>query len=132
MKSTYKHLCRNDFGGNYKKIWKAKILLKVKIFMWLLVDNLCGCNWRGNESCAFCTEKESVRHIFFECVTVKYIWSLIAFVFGANCRPGNFDQYLVWIGNSLPQGQRVYAMGLIAISWAIWRTINSICFDQKK
>jgi hypothetical protein len=39
----------------------------------------------------------------------------MAYAFGSNCRMGNFDQYWIWIGNSLPQGKQVYAMGLAAI-----------------
>jgi len=74
--------------------------LKVKIFMWLTLqeailkkDNLQKRNWKGNETCAFCTEKESVNHLFFGCMTAKYVWSLIAYAMGANSRPCNFDQY---------------------------------------
>jgi hypothetical protein len=37
VKSTYKHLCKNDYGPNFKNIWKAKMPLKVKIFMWLVL-----------------------------------------------------------------------------------------------
>lgn len=136
VKSTYKHLSSNEFGDSFRKILKAKIPLKNKIFMWFFLqeailtkDNICKRKWRGNESCAFCTDKESVRHIFFECATA--IWSLMAFAFGSDCRPSNFDQYWVWISNSFPQGQQLYAMGLAAICWAIWRTRNSICFEQK-
>lgn len=73
-----------------------------------------------------------MNHIFFECVTAKYIWSLMAFAFGVSYRPGNFDQYWEWIEDSLPQGQKAYAMGLAAVCWAIWKTRYSICFDQKR
>jgi hypothetical protein len=38
MRSTYKHLCRNEFGLSFKNIWKAKLPLKVKIFMWLTLQ----------------------------------------------------------------------------------------------
>jgi hypothetical protein len=48
VKSTYKQLCKNDYGPNFKRILKAKMPLKIKIFMWLVShdairtkDNLC-------------------------------------------------------------------------------------------
>jgi hypothetical protein len=92
VKSTYKHLCRNDFGASFKKIWKSKIPLKIKIFMWLVSqdailtkDNLCKRKWKGNSSCAFCPEKENGNHLLFGYPTAKYIWSLLAYSLGANC-----------------------------------------------
>jgi len=63
VKSIYKHLCRNEVGMNFKHIKKAKLPLKVNIFMWLTLqeatlikDNLLRRQWKGNGACAFCTE----------------------------------------------------------------------------
>jgi hypothetical protein len=57
VKSTYKFLCRHDCGYNSKRIWKAKIPLKIKIFLWLVEqnailtkDNLIKRKWKGNRS----------------------------------------------------------------------------------
>jgi hypothetical protein len=36
VKSVYKALTISDAGPNHKKIWKAKILAKIKIFLWLV------------------------------------------------------------------------------------------------
>ena len=37
VKSTYKHLCKNEYGPNNKRIWKARIPLKIKILCgWFL------------------------------------------------------------------------------------------------
>jgi len=55
LRSTYKHLCSKKFGDSFRKFWKAKIPLKIKIFIWLLEeailtkDNLCKRKWKGNE-----------------------------------------------------------------------------------
>ena len=107
--------------------------------MWLTLqeviltkDNLQKQNWKGSDSCAFCTDKESVNHLFFECPTAKFVWSLIAYALGANCRPSIFYQYWVWIKNSLPNGKSMYAVGLVAICWAIWRVRNTVCFEKKR
>jgi hypothetical protein len=66
---------RHDYGPSFKMIWKAKIPLKIKIFMWLVSqnviltkDNLIKRRWKGNSSCAFCSENENGGHLFFECV----------------------------------------------------------------
>jgi hypothetical protein len=80
VQSVYKHLCKDEYGVSFKRMWKAKVPLKIKIFKWLVSqeailtkDNLCKRKWKGNTTCAFCTEQESVQHIFFECLTAKYI-----------------------------------------------------------
>jgi hypothetical protein len=138
VKSTYKHLCRNEYGLNFKRFWKAKIPLKIKIFMWLVSqgailtkDNLSKRKWKGNTNCAICSEKESGTHLFFGCLTAKYIWSLLAYSLGTDCRPRSLEEYWVWISKILPQGSRMHAVGLSAVCWAIWRTRNAVCFDHK-
>jgi hypothetical protein len=107
-------------------IWKANLPLKIKIFMWLvsqnvilIKDNLIKCKWEGNKTCAFCTENENSRHLFFECPTAKYVWSLLAHSLGSVCRPNSMEQYWYWIHKILPQTPNLYAVGLAAIIWAI-------------
>ena len=82
VKSVYDHLCSNETGANYNLIWKAKIPLKIKVWLWLIEhnailtkDNLAKRNWTGDMQCCFCNSTESIDHLFFECDTVKYIWS---------------------------------------------------------
>lgn len=35
VRSTYSQLCRNEYGHNFKQIWKAKLPLELKVFMCL-------------------------------------------------------------------------------------------------
>ena len=44
----------------------------------------------------FAKSKETAMHLFFTCPVAKYIWSLVAYVLEANCRPGSFDQFWLW------------------------------------
>jgi hypothetical protein len=120
-------------------IWKANLPLKIKIFMWLVSqnviltkDNLIKRKWKGNKSCAFCTENENSRHLFFEYPTAKYVWSMLAYSLGSVGRPNNMEQYWFWIHKILPQSPNLYAVGLAAVIWVIWRTRNAVCFDKKK
>jgi hypothetical protein len=139
VRSVYKHLCKDEYGLSFKRMWKAKVPLKIKFFMWLVSqeailtkDNLCKRKWKGNTTRAFCTEQESVQHIFFECLTAKYIWSLLAYSLGAECRPGNMNQYWIWINNILSQCPQMQAVGLAAVCWAVWKTRNVVCFDDRR
>jgi hypothetical protein len=139
VKSTYKHLCDHEFGPSFKKFWKAKIPLKIKVFLWLVSqnailtrDNLVKRKWKGSTMCAFCSENETSHHLFFDCPTAKYIWSLIAYSLGADCRPNSLNQFWVWIQRFLPQAPNLHAVGLAAVYWAIWRTRNAVCFEGKR
>jgi hypothetical protein len=58
VKSVYNHLI-GYAPGPYSRIWKAKILKKIKIFMWLVEqkailtkDNMVK-RWQGDPSCYF-------------------------------------------------------------------------------
>jgi hypothetical protein len=122
VKSTYKQLCSHECGPSFKNLWKAKIPLKIRIFMWLVFqnviltkDNLVKRKWKGSPTCYFCKENESSQHLFFECSTAKYVWSLIAFTLGSDCRPCNMDQYWFWIQRSLPQAPSLHVVGLAAV-----------------
>jgi len=137
VKSTYAHLCMNELGAQCNLIWKLKLPLKIKIWLWLIEhnalltkDNLAKRKWSGDMHCRFCNESESIDHLFFECNTAKYIWSLVAFVLGANHRPTSFGQFWQWISVLLPNRKQFYMIGLAAICWAIWTTRNNCCFGK--
>jgi hypothetical protein len=55
-RSMYDHLTRDDEGCPFSHIWKAKIPYKIKIFTWLLEnnvvltkDNMAKRKWDGNK-----------------------------------------------------------------------------------
>jgi hypothetical protein len=54
-----------------RDIWKFKIPLKIKIFMWylhkvvvLIKDNLAKKNWSERKYCSFCLTDETIPHLF--------------------------------------------------------------------
>lgn len=138
VKTMYNHMCRNDVGANECFIWKAKLPLKIKIFIWLVLrnaiptrDNLARRRWQGSTRCSFCEEEETILHLFFDCVSARVIWSIVAFVVGAGNKPTNFDHFWFWIEAAVPNRKNLYFVGLAAIIWAIWKTRNDVCFNQK-
>jgi hypothetical protein len=138
VRTMYTHLCRADIENQNKKLWKAKIPLKVKIFMWLLQqnavltkDNLAKRNWKGDKRCRFCNMDECINHLFFDCSLARYTWSLVAMVVGADCRPSNLMQFWVWSERFLPRNKNIHMIGLAAICWAVWQSRNGVCFERK-
>lgn len=66
----YNALAKNDEGPAHKLIWKGKIP-QIKIFMWLLAnnvvltkDNLIKRKWSGSSKCSFCDFDKSVSSLF--------------------------------------------------------------------
>ncbi|WVZ83546.1 hypothetical protein U9M48_030683, partial [Paspalum notatum var. saurae] len=55
-------------------LWKLRIPLKIKIFLWYLrtgviltKDNLAKRQWQGSTKCCFCNADETLQHLFFDC-----------------------------------------------------------------
>ncbi|WVZ81339.1 hypothetical protein U9M48_028728, partial [Paspalum notatum var. saurae] len=109
VKSMYKYLINSGIKVP-QKIWKTKIPLKTKIFMWyvkrrvlLMKDNLAKRNWNGNLGCCFCNANESIQHLFFDCRVAKFLWRVI-----------------------------FMSLGAAAVPWAIWLQRNDSVFDRKQ
>ena len=73
-------------------IWKIKEPPKIHVFLWLLsknmlmtVDNLSCRGVSKPQECQFCLEHESIHHLLFDCVVVKYVWALYNLFCLNNC-----------------------------------------------
>ena len=91
VKSMYLDL--NDSGLIPKSIhiWKIKVPLRIKVFMWfvhkemvLTKNNLSKHNWEGS---SFCTHDETIKHLFLDCPLAKLLWHLVYIPF--NITPPN-------------------------------------------
>jgi hypothetical protein len=89
VKSMYMDLINDNTKYLRKYIWKMKVPLKIKVFMWFLhrkviltKDNLVKRNSTGSELCCFCDRKESIQHLFFDRTLAKIVWRIIYTTFG--------------------------------------------------
>jgi hypothetical protein len=76
----YKNICSNGVDRSFRNLWKAKIPLKIKVWLWLIwhnaiasKDNMAMRGWIGNTKCQFSHEEESILHMFFTCPAVRFI-----------------------------------------------------------
>jgi hypothetical protein len=83
----YRYLFINDIKVT-QEIWRVKLPLTIKIFIWFLKkgviltkDNLAK-NWQGSKYCCFCSNFETIQHMFFECNYAKFLWPVLHMVFG--------------------------------------------------
>ena len=87
--------------------------------------------WDGDPTCHFCPCPETVDHLFFQCPTAKVVWGIIGTCLGADNTPRDMNQYKNWLNFWLPNGASVHVLGFAAICWAIWKSRNRACFDNK-
>jgi hypothetical protein len=78
VRSLYAHMMNGHTIFLRKYIWKLKVPLKFKIFMWFLhrnviltKDNLAKQNWTSRKKCAFCDLDESINHLFFDLLSIR-------------------------------------------------------------
>jgi hypothetical protein len=89
-----------SFGGWRLKVWKWDIQLKIKLFIWLAMenkiltwDNLQQKGWEGPSRCQLCKkETENISHLFIHCSFTKSVWERIQI--GQKIKK-------VWEGNTL-------------------------------
>jgi hypothetical protein len=77
--------------------------------------------------CSLCKEIESVKHLFFDCLTSELLWDLVFEVFGIRVT-GFLCIASRWLCNT-----RFLQFNFVssAILWNIWNNRNSIVFNRK-
>jgi hypothetical protein len=137
-KSLYQNLERNISGANNKWIWKSKLPLKIKFFMWQLFwdailtrDKLKRRNWPGSPICSFCHQQETAIHLLFSCSHARVVWGVVGSMIKTNSCPGSLWQCMSWFHAFFPRGKKFHMLILSAVCWAIWIVRNQITFDKK-
>ncbi|WVZ72675.1 hypothetical protein U9M48_021095 [Paspalum notatum var. saurae] len=79
VNSMYEHLMNQNALPLHKHLWKLKLPVKIKIYLWFLFkgviltkDNLIKRHWSGDGRCCFCDSNESIQHLFFDCHVVIF------------------------------------------------------------
>ncbi|PNT60803.1 hypothetical protein BRADI_5g05195v3 [Brachypodium distachyon] len=138
VKSMYSHLTNRGPDRTFRHLWKAKIPLKIKIWMWLIwhdaiatKDNMKKQKWEGDYKCRFCSQNETIHHLFFGCDAAGYVWSIVSLIIGAQMRSNCFSQVFRWLPQHICVSTDVQVAGVAAICWAIWKSRNNACFENK-
>jgi hypothetical protein len=105
---------------------------RVHIFRWLLAnnktlarDNLAKRRNLNDKTCVFCSELESVNHLFFQCCVAQAMWSYVSDI--TNVRLGiDFES----VTRFLLHGKKMKVLNVFSSMslWTIWKSRNDICF----
>ena len=100
VKSMYLDLINSGTIPRSMHIWKVKMLLKIKVFMWfvhkqviLTKDNLAKRNWTGSRRCSFCDRDESIKHLFLDCPMTKKLWWSVHIAFNHS---SDYHPHVIW------------------------------------
>ena len=120
-----------------KYLWKLKIPLKIKIFLWFLCrkelltkDNLIKRNWTGCKKCVFCHQEESVEHLFISCPLARDIWRLVHFTFSIYPPSSVSNMFGSWLNGTDKVTKSYIRIGVAAFLWVIWNCRNDVVFNK--
>ena len=104
VKSLYTAIKINQSGCPFKKLWFIKVPAKIKVFLWLVTkrsiltrDVLKNRGWEGCTKCPFCSNEESIDHIFIHCPLARYIWSVVECAFDIKTDFRTVEDIVGWV-----------------------------------
>jgi hypothetical protein len=138
VKSMYQAL-QNYGVVPYKFMWKIKIPMRVKTFLWLILkksiltrDVLLHRGGSCPKNCLFCGSNETIDHLFFACPLARYVWNVISVSFGFNRPFSNVQECVnIWLQGLRGINRKLAAVVIAAVFWGIWKTRNLACFQKK-
>jgi hypothetical protein len=119
-----------------QSIWKWKIQLKIKLFIWLAMegkiltwDSLQKRGWEGPGRCPLCKQdSENIIHLFKLCPFAISVWNIVS---------KDLNLKRCWIGNTLSdciknwyEEKTVPTQITTHICWFIWIERNKAIFEE--
>jgi hypothetical protein len=110
-----------------KYLWKLKIPLKIKFFMWFLnkkkvlltKDNLAKRKWNGCKKCCFCDAEETNEHLFISCPLKKILWHIIFFTYNIPPPTNIKNMFGDWLNGIDNKIRDRIGIGVSALCWFI-------------
>jgi hypothetical protein len=135
VSSMYQVLLDSKIIPHNSYLWKIKLPLRIKVFLWVLYreailtkDTLVKINCHENEMCNFCSNKETIQHLFFDCTLAKFIWRAVYLVAGLP-PPNNIrHMFRSWVCNMNKNDRHIFLVGVDVMLWAIWLQNTNIFF----
>jgi hypothetical protein len=118
-------------------IWKLKLPLKIKVFMWhlykgviLTKDNLARQRWQGDRKCCFYSSDETIQHLLFDYHYAKFIWRTVYISFNLKPPTSIHNLFTCWMEGLNRKLKSQILVGASAICWALWLTRNDVALDK--
>jgi hypothetical protein len=138
-RSMYKALITEGIVPRKCPIWKIRVPLKIKVFLWyikngviLTKDNLAKRNWKGSLGCCSSSSLETIQHLFSDCHFARFIWNSIHITFGIQPPSNIAHMFGSWLIGIRPRLREHICVGLTVLCWAIWLNRNDMVFNRSK
>ena len=119
-----------------KYLWKLKVPLKIKVFMWFLnrkvlltKDNLARRKWQGCTKCSFCGSEETMEYLFISCPFAIIVWCIVYNTYNITPSANITNMKYVVIGWTKTKAQ--IRIGVSALFCLIWNCRNNLVFEQE-
>jgi hypothetical protein len=76
----------------------------------------------------FCSEDESIRHLFFQCVVAKVIWKLIGSIVGCEVGSDYLSVASRWIHKKKCYGINIFTTAVLR---GVWLIRNEMVFNNQ-
>jgi hypothetical protein len=108
-------------------MWKVKIPLRIKTFLWLMLkesiltrDILLQRGGKCEKKCLSCGCNETISHLFFKCPLARYIWNVVSCAFGLKFQSDSADQCISnWLKRFGGKKKEILVVVIAAVIWSI-------------
>jgi hypothetical protein len=122
---------------NNTVIWKLKLALKIKVFLWYLYkgviltkDNLARRRWQGDNKCCFYSSEETIQPLLFDCHFARFMWRVIHISFNLSPPTSVHNLFTDWLLGMNRKLKYKILVGASAFCWVIWLTRNNLFFGK--
>jgi len=138
VQSFYSILVQDGVLPRNSIVWKRKVPLKIKIFLWYLrsgviltKDILAKRKWKGDTKCCFYNATETIQHLFFDCHVARYIWNTTFIAFRIEPPSNIANLFGSWLKDFPKELKCQILIGAAAICWAVWLWRNDVVFNRR-
>jgi len=137
VKSMYANFMNGHTVFLKKYLWRIKVPLKIRIFMWFLhrkvlltKDNLAKRRWNGCTKCVFCDSQETIDHLFITCPFSRLVWRVVHFTFNIPPPANVTNMFGNWLNGVDQKAKTRIRVGVCALVWEIWNCRNDVVFNR--
>ncbi|XP_074327492.1 uncharacterized protein LOC141665405 [Apium graveolens] len=120
---------------SWKKLWNAKVPLKVKHFIWRVVRNILPTKDQlltrrvdVNDKCPVCNDEiEAVYHVLVTCSMAKQCWNAL----GINTEENNSSNFDRWVNSLFQKCKIIELQEVFMVCWSLWNNRNEVIWNQR-
>ena len=118
-------------------VWSIRVPLKIRIFMWQWIRGRIPSgvevrkrNGPGTGICPLCAVPEDSNHIFFACVSARFLWSCFREIVGGSWCHTNFPDLFAELQVSPTTSRHIRWLEVGVLAWTLWTVRNKLVIER--